>query len=146
MTTLCPVCNSEVQSSSAVCPVCGFKLVGATHRFEPITYPSQAAANTTTSIARGFLSVIRGPQIGAQFPLGEGIASIGRNPQCDIFLNDMTVSRAHATIEWTCEGFVLVDQDSFNGVWVNNTTVSSHLLSHGDMIQIGAFSLIFKEE
>ena len=71
--------------------------------------------------------------------------SVGRDPQCDIFLNDMTVSREHAEIEVTGEGCVIRDKNSFNGVWVNDRAVEACALKPGDVIQIGAFCLIYRE-
>ena len=71
--------------------------------------------------------------------------SVGRDPRCDVFLNDMTVSRLHAEIEVKPDGCVLRDNNSFNGVWVNDRTVETCLLKPGDLIQIGAFCLMYRE-
>ena len=72
--------------------------------------------------------------------------STGRSPQCDLFLNDMTVSREHASVEPADGGYVIRDANSFNGVWVNNESVETRRLVSGDVIQIGAFCLVYKEE
>ena len=69
--------------------------------------------------------------------------TVGRSPQCDIFLNDMTVSRMHATIERTPAGFRISDADSFNGLWVNNLNVKDADLRDGDIVQIGTFCLMY---
>ena len=67
--------------------------------------------------------------------------------QCDVFLNDMTVSREHAVIEPSTGTFSIRDTNSFNGVWVNNANIEeSYTLVHGDIIQIGAFCLLYQEE
>ena len=71
---------------------------------------------------------------------------LGRDPKCDIFLNDMTVSREHAELEISERGCVIRDLDSFNGVWVNDRMVDACLLKSGDIIQLGAFCLIYKEQ
>ena len=67
---------------------------------------------------------------------------MGRDPKCDVFLNDMTVSRDHARIEPEGNAFKIIDDDSYNGVWINNENVNSALLHDGDFIQIGAFGLL----
>uniref|UniRef100_UPI002633FBB3 FHA domain-containing protein n=1 Tax=uncultured Ellagibacter sp. TaxID=2137580 RepID=UPI002633FBB3 len=66
--------------------------------------------------------------------------------QCDIFLNDMTVSRSHAVVEPTGDGCTITDDSSFNGVWVNNDNVEARELHEGDVVQIGAFCLVYREE
>ena len=88
------------------------------------------------------LTVIRGPQTGVAFVLEPRTLVVGRDPQCDVFLNDMTVSRDHARIEPAGSAFQIVDDDSYNGVWVNNKNVRSALLHDGDFLQIGAFGLV----
>ena len=97
--------------------------------------------------ARATLNVVRGPQVGISFVLTGEPVTIGRSPQRDVFLNDMTVSREHALIE-PCEGgYAIHDTNSFNGVWVNNDSVDApRKLCNGDVIQIGAFCLLYQEE
>jgi pSer/pThr/pTyr-binding forkhead associated (FHA) protein len=56
----------------------------------------------------------------------------------------MTVSREHATIYKDETGFTIVDDKSFNGVWVNNHNVEKKQLKQGDLVQIGKFSFIFE--
>ena len=59
----------------------------------------------------------------------------------------MTVSRMHATIEQENGCYVIRDANSFNGVWVNNDSVDApRKLCNGDVIQIGAFCLLYQEE
>lgn len=88
------------------------------------------------------LTVIRGPQTGVAFVLEPHTLVVGRDPKCDVFLNDMTVSRDHARIEPEGNAFKIIDDDSYNGVWINNENVNSALLHDGDFIQIGAFGLL----
>lgn len=88
------------------------------------------------------LTVIRGPQTGVAFVLEPRTLVVGRDPKCDVFLNDMTVSRDHARIEPEGNAFKIIDDDSYNGVWINNENVNSALLHDGDFIQIGAFGLL----
>ncbi len=87
-----------------------------------------------------------GPQTGRQLrPTGEPV-TIGRSPQCDVFLNDMTVSREHASIEPANGGYVIRDANSFNGVWVNNDSVEARALRPGRLHQIGTFCLLYEEK
>ena len=144
MNIMCPVCGNEMPSDATACPHCGFRPQGATQSFQPIPLAQEVQAEAAAAPRkRGRLSVVRGPQTGVAFELGDAALSIGRNPNCGIFLNDMTVSRQHAELE-PCEGgWLIKDTNSFNGVWVNNKNVDSCILADGDVIQIGAFCLLY---
>ena len=111
-----------------------------------------APAALEGNAVRASLNVVRGPQVGITFELGSEPLSVGRSPQCSIFLNDMTVSRMHATIEPEAGCYVIRDANSFNGVWVNNENVEARTLRPeakalrpGDMIQIGTFCMRYEE-
>ncbi|HIT44585.1 MAG TPA: FHA domain-containing protein [Candidatus Aphodovivens excrementavium] len=147
MTQLCPVCGSAMPADATSCAACGFKLQGATQSFQPINLDSDIADASVNEVkSKAILRVVRGPQTGVSFVLEKSPISVGRNPQCDIFLNDMTVSREHARIESVGSNWVITDTNSFNGVWVRNTSVERHTLEPGDIIQIGAFCLLFQVE
>lgn len=146
MSTMCPVCNNPIDPQAAACPRCGFKLLGSTQRFEPVSLGDGALPVDSAPQAAAALHVVRGPQTGVTYQLGDEPLSIGRSPQCDVFLNDMTVSREHAAVEPSEGGYVIRDANSFNGVWVNNDSVEARRLASGDVIQIGAFCLVYKEE
>ncbi|MCX6444464.1 MAG: FHA domain-containing protein [Actinobacteria bacterium] len=85
----------------------------------------------------------RGPQKGSRFLLTSTGVAIGRSPESDIFLDDVTVSRKHASIEKDASGFTFKDSGSLNGSYVNNESVSQVTLNTGDEIQIGKFHLLF---
>lgn len=85
--------------------------------------------------------VQRGPQIGQRFELAGQRLSVGRAAECDIMLDDVTVSRHHAEFVAEGEGWVLVDMGSLNGTYVNRASVERHRLNSGDLIQIGKFRL-----
>ena len=148
MSETCPVCGSNVETDMPACPYCGFKLLGSTQKFQPIRVnDDEVKAPAKPSSVKVGLRVVRGPQTGLVFPLTASTLSVGRSPHCDIFLNDMTVSRMHATLMRTDEGYAVADEHSFNGVWVNNENVEATRLLHaGDVIQIGAFCLVYQEE
>jgi pSer/pThr/pTyr-binding forkhead associated (FHA) protein len=85
----------------------------------------------------------RGPSRGARFLITPEGSTIGRASSSDIFLDDVTVSRTHATIKRDGSGFVFADSGSLNGSYINNVQTSSHRLTTGDEIQIGKFHMLF---
>jgi pSer/pThr/pTyr-binding forkhead associated (FHA) protein len=91
------------------------------------------------------LIVRAGAQTGAKFPLAEETTRLGRHPDSEISLDDITVSRRHAQIERTPDGYVVSDAGSLNGTYVNQERVDRMLLRHGDELQIGKFRLVFFE-
>jgi hypothetical protein len=89
------------------------------------------------------LLVMRGPNAGSEFLLDQAVTSAGRHPDCDICLDDVTVSRRHVEFRLENGQFLLVDLDSLNQTYVNHEPVDSALLVDGDEIQIGKFRLVF---
>src|SRR5207249_10772707 len=73
----------------------------------------------------------------------QGETTIGRSPDCGIFLDDVTVSRKHAVLVERDGGFVVEDQGSLNGTFVNRKRVESAQLEDGDELQIGKYRLTF---
>jgi pSer/pThr/pTyr-binding forkhead associated (FHA) protein len=69
--------------------------------------------------------------------------TIGRSPDCGIFLDDVTVSRKHAVLLQRDGVFTIEDQGSLNGTFVNRKRVESAELSDGDEVQIGKYRLTF---
>ncbi len=146
MSELCPVCQTTVPDNTAVCPVCGFKLLGSTQEFQPVVVEEDRPQCFHNEDYTGILKAVRGPRTGVEYALpAEGEIRVGRNPQCTIFLNDMTVSRLHATIERVDGCYMIHDQNSYNGVWVNNKNVNTKVLEPGDYVQIGAFCFKYEE-
>jgi pSer/pThr/pTyr-binding forkhead associated (FHA) protein len=92
---------------------------------------------------RAMVIIHRGPSKGSRFLIAEDKCSIGRSPMNAVFLDDITVSRAHAQITKSGKGFELLDLGSLNGTYVNNSSVKSVQLKTGDEIQVGKFHLIF---
>ena len=73
----------------------------------------------------------------------EGETTIGRSPDCGIFLDDVTVSRKHAVVSERDGAFLVEDQGSLNGTFVNRKRVESAQLEDGDGLQIGKYRLTF---
>lgn len=67
---------------------------------------------------------------------------IGRDPHCDLFLDDSSISRRHAEIRNTDRGFLLIDHRSTNGTYVDDQRIGERLLTNGARIRLG--SHIFK--
>ena len=67
--------------------------------------------------------------------------SIGRDPTCDICLDNAGISRQHARIERTPGGYVVEDMGSANGTFLNDQPVRREFVGHDDVVQIGKFAL-----
>ena len=92
---------------------------------------------------KAMILIARGANKGSRFLVtGEG-ATVGRSASSSIFLDDITVSRTHATISKDGNSFVLKDAGSLNGTYINNISVTEHVLVSGDEFQIGKFHLLF---
>ena len=89
------------------------------------------------------LTIIKGPQTGASFELEGSEITVGRDPKNAIFLNDMTVSRAHAKIIVNSQGAMVEDLGSLNGTWVDGAIVNAAPLHDGSSLQIGTFTLVY---
>jgi pSer/pThr/pTyr-binding forkhead associated (FHA) protein len=90
------------------------------------------------------LIVRSGSLTGVVHQLEEPDVTVGRSPTCDIFLDDITVSRNHARLTLADGVVTLEDLDSLNGTYVNRRRiVEPETLSHGDELQIGKFRLAF---
>jgi pSer/pThr/pTyr-binding forkhead associated (FHA) protein len=111
------------------------------------------AAEDTDDLARyldglptgvGLLVVRHGPNAGSTFRIDTPRTTIGRHPDSDIFLDDITVSRRHVAIEKDAgNGYQLRDVGSLNGTYVNHQRVDAAELHHGDELQIGKYRLSF---
>ena len=89
------------------------------------------------------LVVLRGPNAGARFLLDSDEVSTGRHPNSDIFLDDVTVSRKHATFRREGDVFLVRDVGSLNGTYVNRERIDEVALRTRDEVQIGKFRLVF---
>lgn len=92
---------------------------------------------------KAMVVIARGSNKGSRFLITPAGATIGRSPQSEIFLDDVTVSRVHASISKVGNAFILKDSGSLNGTYINNESISEHSLVSGDEFQIGKFHLLF---
>jgi hypothetical protein len=92
---------------------------------------------------KAMVLIARGSHKGSRFLITAEGASIGRSAASEIFLDDVTVSRTHATVVKNGKYFILKDSGSLNGTYINNVSISEHTLVSGDEFQIGKFHLLF---
>lgn len=147
MRDACPICQTPLEPGQSSCEVCGFNLSGTTQSFSPVEAPDPLASRREevkdAPASTPTLRMVRGPQRGAEYKLNAQRTLIGRDPQYEVFLNDMTVSRLHASIQESNGIYMIQDEQSFNGVWVNNRSVTNKVLESGDFVQIGRYGFIF---
>jgi pSer/pThr/pTyr-binding forkhead associated (FHA) protein len=92
----------------------------------------------------GSLVVRSGTQAGTALTLATSVTRLGRHPDSEISLDDITVSRWHAEIQRTGDGYLVRDTGSLNGTYVNGQRIEHTVLLHqGDELQVGKFRLVF---
>lgn len=94
-------------------------------------------------VGQGLLMVKHGPNAGSTFMVEADATTVGRNPDSDVFLDDVTVSRHHAELRRREDAFFIHDVGSLNGTYVNGERVDATKLASGDEVQIGKFKLTF---
>lgn len=110
----------------------------------PMLSPEAQAAVDELPMGSALLVVRRGPNSGSRFLLDSELTTVGRHPQSDIFLDDVTVSRRHVEFRRAPDGtFSVTDVGSLNGTYVNRESIDSVLLTNGDEVQVGKFRLVF---
>jgi two-component system, cell cycle response regulator len=78
-----------------------------------------------------------GPGMGARYPLADSPLVLGRGNDCDIRINDHSVSRRHARIQPGADGYYAADLQSTNGTFVNDVPASMYKLKDGDYLRVG---------
>ena len=149
----CTNCGHRNPEGSNFCSSCGSPLTDKGGSDTTITFMAgelEAELEEEVHVSpeelaggRGVLIVKRGPNAGSKFFLDTEATEIGRHPDSDIFLDDITVSRRHAEIRRAAHGFELHDVGSLNGTYINRERVEEAELASGDEIQIGKFKLVF---
>ena len=146
----CTHCGHPNRDDARFCAECGHALQGdPTLSITPVEVDDEAQDEFPfphDELERGqaLLLVKRGPNAGSTFLLESAATTVGRNPESDVFLDDVTVSRAHAVIERReGDAFFVRDIGSLNGTYVNGEQVDETKLASGDEVQIGMFKLMF---
>jgi FHA domain/zinc-ribbon domain len=104
---------------------------------------ADSAAVAALPPGTALLAVRRGPNAGSQFLLDSDLTLVGRHPDSDIFLDDVTVSRRHAEFYRQGGRFTVRDVGSLNGTYVNRERIEEAQLNEGDEVQVGKFRLVF---
>ncbi len=150
----CPECGFMVAEGANYCPKCGAFQGAPEPKDEDVTTATYVIDDQTGELkpvdvgdvaAQSGALVVRsgGGRVGQSFPLTGERMTIGRSPETDVFLDDVTVSREHATLVRRGGDWFLDDSGSLNGSYVNRQRVDSHRLADGDELQIGKFKLTF---
>jgi pSer/pThr/pTyr-binding forkhead associated (FHA) protein len=151
----CPECGFLNNAGANFCQKCGAHLPVDEQGGDQttITYKVadtgelQAVDVEQVASSEGGALVVRtgGGRSGETFPIvGERI-TIGRSPEANVFLDDVTVSRNHALLVRRRDGLYLDDLGSLNGTYVNRRRIESHKLQNGDELQVGKYKLTYLE-
>jgi hypothetical protein len=152
----CNQCGHRNPPEANFCSSCGSALDRLDDRTITLTNldPLQDAPGIADDIVvpvgeiepgRPVLIVRAGAQAGTRFALIDDVTRLGRHPESEIILDDITVSRRHAEILRTNSGYRLRDVGSLNGTYLNQDRVDDAGVHHGDELQIGKFRLVFFE-
>ena len=151
----CPECGFLVDEGSNYCPKCGAYLgVTEQERKDDVTTATYVIDEATGELrpvdvgdvaADSGALVIRsgGGRVGQSFPLHGERMTIGRSPEAEVFLDDVTVSREHAVLVRRSDAWFLDDSGSLNGTYVNRRRIESHKLEEGDELQVGKYKLTY---
>ena len=154
-TVFCNNCGHRNPTSSNFCSSCGAPLEHGADETTSITLtPVESAGEVesdeiTVTLDElpdgiGLLVVKRGPNAGSRFVMDADLTRVGRHPDSEIFLDDITVSRRHAEFSRGARGYVLRDVGSLNGTYLNRERIEQEApLNNGDEVQIGKFKLVF---
>ena len=146
----CPECGFQNPESSNFCSRCGAMLNKSESGEQTMTYTPEELADEPGSglqdlRGKGPALVVRsgGGRAGESFFPSDERTLIGRSPECDVFLDDVTVSRRHAELVRDGETFTITDLGSLNGTFVNRKRIESAELDDDDELQIGKYRLTF---
>ena len=154
MSVFCQKCGHRNIGDAFFCSSCGGALevdgdktvvIAKVDTLQDALGPQDNASVDLQSLPQHFgtLMVRSGPQAGQRFVLNASLTKLGRHPDSEISLDDISVSRRHAEIERQSTEYVLRDVGSMNGTYVNQKRVDGVVLQQGDEILVGRFRLIF---
>ena len=143
----CPSCGFKNPEGADYCAKCGVMLVvdgdaQATVSYQPSEEEREALVASPRP-DRATLVIRSGGRAGETYEITAKRTTIGRHPDADIFLDDVTVSRNHAVIAKEAKSFVISDANSLNGTYLNRKRIEKQALADGDELQIGKFKLTF---
>jgi pSer/pThr/pTyr-binding forkhead associated (FHA) protein len=145
----CQECGFQNPEAANYCSRCGALLT----KGEPAVETTQAlSADDIGDTIHDEMGGIEGPALvvrsgggrtGESFKPSSPRTRIGRSPDCEVFLDDVTVSRNHAVLVEEDGAYTVEDQGSLNGTFVNRKRIDSAKLSNGDEVQIGKYRMTF---
>ena len=149
----CPECGFVNADGANYCQKCGAFLgeskkgdttevyqVDESGEIRPVDLEEVTHESATLVIRSG------GGRSGEAFNVGGERLTIGRSPEAEIFLDDVTVSRNHALLVRRRDGLYIDDLGSLNGTYVNRRRIESHRLQNGDELQVGKYKLTYLDE
>jgi hypothetical protein len=157
----CTACGEANPDGARFCSHCGTQLIRRPGDRGPDTtstisiagteldadqseeFDADAAAIAALPAGTALLAVRRGPNAGSRFLLDSDLTLVGRHPDSDIFLDDVTVSRRHAEFYRQGSRFTVRDVGSLNGTYVNRERIEEASLAPGDEVQVGKFRMVF---
>ena len=148
MTQLCDACGHSNSAGSRFCSSCGRPLnpenEASTEALETLGAIDSAVTLEAPSTGAA-LVVASGHQAGTRYAITSTHLTVGRHPDSDIFLDDITVSRRHVELQQGSAGYLLQDVGSLNGTYLNGERLpdGETPLTNGDELQIGKFKLLY---
>ncbi len=144
----CPECGFQNLEAAKYCEKCGASLIPDETSDQTQSFDADAeATGELDAVGERTAIIVRsgGGRAGEAFTITGERLTIGRSPESDIFLDDVTVSRRHAVLTRRPEGFVIEDLGSLNGTFVNRRRVERKELADGDEVQVGKYKLTYLE-
>ena len=144
----CSECGFQNPEAANYCSRCGALLV----KGETVETTQALTADEVGDLVSDEVGGIDGPALvvragggraGETFRPAGARTRIGRSPDCDIFLDDVTVSRNHAVLVEENGEFHVEDQGSLNGTFVNRKRIDRAPLHEGDELQVGKYRMTF---
>ena len=145
----CPKCGYRNSEGASFCVRCGASLLAdqvdsqTTMSYAPGESPEELPPLAGTAEQATLVIRSGGGRAGETYPLAAERVTIGRHPDSDVFLDDVTVSRNHAVVLREGDAYVISDQGSLNGTYVNRRRIERQTLLDGDELQVGKYKLTF---
>ena len=146
--TVCANCGAEITPEMKFCSECGTRLDHgqSTASYAPAFEEGGAEVPPAAEVEGAALielDQVEGTAGRRMHDIKEATVTVGRGPESDIFLDDVTVSRKHAEIERGERGYRIRDVGSLNGTYVNRDRIDTVVLKDTDEVQIGKYRLVF---
>ena len=140
----CPECGFQSPEAATYCSRCGALLVRESVGETTLSLgPDELDAGLESIDGPALVVRSGGGRAGESFEAIGDRALIGRSPECDVFLDDVTVSRRHAELVREGNGFTIRDLGSLNGTFVNRRRIESSVLEDDDEVQLGKYRMTF---